>query len=83
MTYKCTGTCRRTGLTINECGASFYSKKCPYCLGPIAPEGKDVIMVVTEIAQSDGPTVPSEKAWLRGVLDDANKAKKEWPKWAQ
>lgn len=74
MTYKCTGMCRRTGMTVKECGGSFYAEKCPYCLGRIQPEQAEALPEPV----SD-TTTAREKAWLRAVLTDAVESKKAWP----
>ncbi len=37
-TYKCIGTCRRTGMTEKELGQFLCKSQCPYCLGIVINE---------------------------------------------
>jgi len=38
QTYRCTGTCRRTGLTMKSLMAMSGANKCPYCCGSVVNE---------------------------------------------
>ena len=37
-TYRCKGTCRRTGLTMEELSCVAGANNCPYCLGQVVSE---------------------------------------------